>query len=96
MIKQNLSAHYVTERKDIFNQYISSNNEDLIIIPINNKQYNITGDSLEKYLNLFLKLKAVISGAEFYSIYNIFYYIEYINFICLGHGVNYFKPFFRQ
>ena len=93
MIKQNISAHYVTERKEIFNQYNSSNNEDLIIIPINNNQYNITGDSLEKYLNLFLRLKAVISGAEFYSIYNIFYFIEYINFICLGHGVNYFKPF---
>ena len=93
MIKQNLSAHYVTERKDIYNKYSNNDKDKLNIIPINNKLYNITGDTLEKYLNLFLRLKVVVSGAEFYSYYNIFYYIEYINFICLGHGVNYFKPF---
>ena len=93
MIKHNLSAHYVTERKDIYNEYLNQNTESLKIIPIVNRQYNITGNTLEKYLNLFLKLKVVVSGAEFYSIYNIFYEIEYITFICLGHGVNYFKPF---
>ena len=92
MIKQNLPAHYVTSRNDIYNEYINYNN-NLKIIYIKNMNYNITGDTLEKYLNLFLRLKAVVSGAEFYSMYNIFYNIEYITFICLGHGVNYFKPF---
>ena len=93
MIKRNISSHYVTERKDIYDEFNSSDNGSLTIIPIINKQYNITGNTLEKYLDLFLKLKAVISGAEFYSIYNIFYNIDYITFICLGHGVNYFKSF---
>ncbi len=93
MIKQNLSAHYVTEKKDIYNEFINQNKDSSRIIPIINKQYNITGNSLEKNLNLFLKLKVVISGAEFYSIYNIFYEIEYITFICLEHGVNFFKSF---
>ena len=93
MLKQNMSAHYVTERKDIYNEFSNNDKDKLRIIPINNKQYNITGDTLEKYLNLFLRLKAVVSGAEFYSNYNIFFCIEYITFICLGHGVNYFKPF---
>ena len=93
MINRKLPAHYVTERKDIYKEYSNDNKDLLRIIPIYNKEYNITGDTLEKYLNLFLKLKAVISGAEFYSNYNIFYKIEYINFICLGHGVNYFKSF---
>jgi len=93
MIKQNLSAHYFTERKDIYNEYNTSKKESLRVIPIIDKQYNITADFLEKYLNLFLRLKSVISGAEFFSIDNIFYNIEYITFICIGHGVNYFKPF---
>ena len=51
---------------------------------------------MEKYLTLFLKLKAVISGSEFFSKENIFYNINYITFICLGHGVNYFKPFLYE
>ena len=36
-------------------------------------------------------MKAVISGAEFISFNNLFYYIEYITFISLTHGLNYFK-----
>jgi hypothetical protein len=93
MLRENMSAHYVTERKDIYNDYSGYKRESLKVIQIKNKQYNITGDTLEKYLDLFLRLKVVVSGAEFYSMYNIFYNIEYIYFLCLGHGVNYLKPF---
>lgn len=93
MINQNISAYYVTERKDIYKKYYNPNESHQRVIQITNKQYYILGDTLEKYLSLFLKLKAVISGAEFYSIDNIFYNIDYITFICVGHGVNYFKPF---
>ena len=93
MINQNISAYYVTERKDIYKKYYNPNESHQRVIQITNKQYYILGDTLEKYLSLFLKLKAVISGAEFYSIDNIFYNIDYITFICIGHGVNYFKPF---
>ena len=93
MIKQNLSAYYVTERNDIYKDYIDEKKEYLPVILIKNKQYEVNGDTLEKYLNLFLRLKAVVSGAKFTTIYDIFYNIEYITFICLGHGVNFFKPF---
>ena len=89
MIEQNLPAYYVTERKDIYSEFMNDNK----IIMIKNKQYSITGDTLEKYLDLFLRLKVVVSGAEFYSKYNIFYNIEYITFVSLGHGVNFFKHF---
>jgi CDP-glycerol glycerophosphotransferase (TagB/SpsB family) len=45
-------------------------------------------------LELFLKLKATISGNGFLSIdYSIFHKIEYITSINLGHGVKYFKSF---
>ena len=80
MLRENMSAHYVTERKDIYNDYLGNKRESLKVIQIKNKQYNITGDTLEKYLDLFLRLKVVVSGAEFYSMYNIFYNIEYIYF----------------
>ena len=93
MVKQNLSAFYLTERDDIYQEYYDNKTRFQKIIPIVNKQYNITGNILEKYLTLFLHLKSVISGSEFFSKENIFYNIHYITFICLGHGVNYFKPF---
>ena len=93
MIKQNLSAYYLTERKDIYQEYYDNKTNFQKVIPIINKQYNITGNILEKYLFLFLNLKSVISGSEFFSKENIFFNIDYITFICLGHGVNYFKPF---
>ena len=96
MIKQNMSAFYLSERKDIYQEFYDNETKFQKIIPIINKQYNITGSILEKYLTLFLKLKSVISGSEFFSKENIFLIINYITFICLGHGVNYFKPFLYE
>ena len=93
MVKQNMSAFYMTARKDIYKEYYDNSTKLQKIIPIINKQYNIDGHFLEKYLFFFLRLKSVISGSEFFSKENIFYIIPYITFICLGHGVNYFKPF---
>ena len=95
MKRQNFPVYYLTERKDIYNECYNSNidkNHQNVILKVN-KQKIINGDFLEKYLDLFLKLKVVISGAEYYYLDNIFYNINYITFICLGHGVNYFKPF---
>ena len=93
MVKQNMSAFYLTERRDIYKEYYDNKTKFQKVIPIINQQYEITGAILEKYLTFFLKLKCVISGSEFYSRENIFFKIQYITFICLGHGVNYFKPF---
>ena len=93
MINQNMTAFYLTERKDIIKEYYDNKTNFQKIIPIINHQYEITGTILEKYLTFFLKLKCVISGSEFYSKENIFFRIQYITFICLGHGIDYFKPF---
>ena len=65
----------------------------LIIIPVNNKKEIIDGNFLEKYLTLILRLKATISGAEFFCINDLFYNIEYITHISLGHGISYLKHF---
>lgn len=94
MRKQNLSAHFMSKREDIINKYNNLTDFEINLdTPIILKDYYIDGDFIEKYLDLFLKLKIVVSGAKIYSFNNLFYNIEYITYICLGHGVAYLKDF---
>ena len=65
----------------------------LLLLPIIFDKAYINGDFLEKYLDIILRLKAVISGAKIYSIDNLFYNIDYITYICLGHGITLLKDF---
>ena len=87
MIEQNLKVHYMTQKKNIYTKYCGDKKQCIIII----SDIIINGNFLEKYLNLILRLKAVITNSEFLSIDNLFYNIEYITFITLTHGVNFFK-----
>lgn len=93
MIKRNISAHYFTERKDIYEKYCKNYKFCDLIIPANARNYKINGDFLEKYFSLILKLKQVLSsvGINIDFVNNIFYNIDYITYICIGHGVSYFK-----
>ena len=87
LINLKKNAYYMTINKMIFNV----NNTDDIYKTHIIKGNMIDGNFLEKYFSLILRLKAVISGAEYFSFHNIFYYIDYITFISLTHGINYFK-----
>ena len=93
MIKENLNAHYVTMSPQIYNQFCSNiencKNNLLIIYGVS----KINGDVLEKYLELILKLKAVIIVDPYKSIDDLFYNIEYITYIFFGHGVQYIKSY---
>ena len=91
MVKQNLSVHYMDEKKEIYDKYCFNNKYCLKIIPVVNGNIDIDGDFLEKYLDIILRLKAVIAGESFYSPEKIFYNIDYITYINLGHGIKYFK-----
>jgi CDP-glycerol glycerophosphotransferase (TagB/SpsB family) len=93
MFKQNLSVHYLTKREDIFNEYMSLNRNNSSYIPIIFDSNYINGNFLEKYFDLMLRLKVVVSGAKIYSINNLFYNLEYITYICLTHGISYIKDF---
>ena len=93
MLKQNLSVHFMTRREDIIQKYNSIDNLLNFRNPLILNDYYINGDFIEKYLDLFLKLKVVISGAKIFAINNLFYYLEYITYICLGHGISYLKDF---
>ena len=65
----------------------------LIILPVKKEYRPINGHFLEKYLTLFLKIKVVISGRGTTFNTNLFYNIDYITYISVGHGVCYFKDF---
>jgi hypothetical protein len=86
MIKQNISAHYMDEKIDIYNKFCSNEIKCLKIIPVINGHINIDGNFLEKYLELILKLKAVIAGESFYSFIRIYYNIDYIKYINFDMG----------
>ena len=90
MLRKNLNAHYMTKSKEIFEKYSSLQlKKKLLLIDFN----YINGSFLEKYLELILKLKSVISGAIIDSMSNLFKNIDYITYICVGHGISYLKDF---
>ena len=93
MLKLNLSVHYLTAKRSIYKEYCQNNKKCLSIILVKKEEYRINGNFLEKYLTLFLKLKAAIAGATFLVIDNLFYNIDYITFISVGHGVAFFKNY---
>lgn len=91
MNKQKMNVHYMTKREDIYKNFSNYNlkSKNQIIYD----SFIINGNFLEKYLEIILKLKSTISGAKIFSIDNLFYNIEYITYICLGHGISYLKDF---
>ena len=91
MNTQKLSAHFMTKRDDIYKNFSNYNltSKNQIIFD----SLIVNGDFLEKYLEIILKLKSTISGAKIFSMNNLFYNIEYITYICLGHGISYLKDF---
>ena len=91
MEKNGFPVHYITEDIKIYNEYCHKSDKCLTVLLINNKYKPINGDFLEKYLTIFLKLKLVLSGRGTTFNTNIFYNIEYITYICIGHGVCFFK-----
>ena len=95
MFKYKLPIHYLTEDSKINHLYLSNNSNFLTIIPINKEIYKNYGDFVEKYLQLFLKLKVVISGKYINEneISKLFYNLDYINYIAIGHGICYFKDY---
>ena len=94
MYKQNFNVHFMTQREDIFKRFNTYNYKEKK--PIIYGSNYIDGDFIEKYLDLFLRSKATISGAKIYSYNNLFYNIEYITYICLGHGITYLKDFLYE
>ena len=83
----------MTERKDIYDKYCYKDKKCNLVIPVNKYTFKINGNFLEKHFTLILKLKQVLSsvGVNINFINNLFYNIDYITYICMGHGVSFFK-----
>ena len=93
MIKQNLNAHYLTMNYDIYQLYCLNNTKCINNMEIIYGYRKINGDFLERFLNLILRLKVVVTAEYFESIDNLFYNNKYITYIFLGHGVTYIKSY---
>ena len=95
MINKNLSAHYLTENEELYDRYCHNVHQCDLIILANEKSYRINDEFLEKRFSLILKLKQVLSsvGVGINYINNLFYNIDYITYICIGHGISFFKPY---
>ena len=93
MLEQKFPVHYLTEKKYLYNKYCKNIKECLIILPVLKESKPINGNFLEKYLTLFLKIKVVSTGRGTTFNTNLFYNIDYITYISVGHGVCYFKYF---
>ena len=93
--KKKMKAHYITMSWNIYQQLCPNSKcqNDLNVIYGISK---IDGDVLEKYLELFLKLKAVITAEKYKDIFNFFYNSDYIEYIFLGHGVTYIKSYLYE
>ena len=93
MINKNINAHYLTEKEEIYEKYCQKKKPCDSVIIVNEKNYSINDDFLEKYLTIILRLKQVLTsfGVNIIFINNLFYDLEYITYICIGHGVSYFK-----
>ena len=95
MIKQNLSAHYITEKPQLQKMYCQNDPKCQTILFMNMKQYFKFGEFVEKYLTLILQLKSVVSckQSSFHYLSYLFYKTEYITYIAVGHGVDFFKDY---
>lgn len=93
MMKEGLNVHYITMSSNIYSQFCLNNTKCLNEMQIIYGIRKINGDTLEKYLELLLKLKVVVTAEKYESIDNLFYNIEYITYIFLGHGVTYIKSY---
>ena len=94
MAKRKLPVHYMTEREDIYNEYCTNETKlCLDVIKIDKFNYTMTGTFFENYIELFLKLRAVVSARGVRFTANVFFNTEYITYIYAGSGLYYFKPF---
>ena len=95
MVNHNLNAHYLTENEEIYKKYCHKKIPCNHIIYVNQKNYTINDEFLEKHFTLILKLKMVLNsvGVDINFINNLFYNIDYITYICICHGISYFKDY---
>ena len=84
-------AHYITGNLDLYDEYCANEAhcEKIMVTLDDDKPFY--GDFVEKYISIFLRLKSLISGRPSFNT-DLFYFMEYVTYVCVGHGICYFKP----
>ena len=92
MLKMGDNAHYITGNLDIYKEHCGDDQycKSILLAPKDLKP--IYGDFLEKYIFVFFKLKVMISGRPNFNT-DLFYNMEYVTYVCVGHGICYFKDY---
>ena len=93
LLKLNLNAYYLTMSKKLYDESNFNNSNSYKKGKIIYGIKKINGDFIEYFFELLLRLKAVITSEKFEGISNLFYNIDYITYIFLGHGVTYIKSY---
>ena len=90
MLKMGDNAHYITGNLDIYKEHCGDDLycKKILLAPKDLKP--IYGDFLEKYIFVFFKLKVMISGRPNFNT-DLFYNMEYVTYVCVGHGICFFK-----
>ena len=85
-------AHYITGNLDIYKEHCGDDQycKSILLAPKDLKP--IYGDFLEKYIFVFFKLKVMISGRPNFNT-DLFYDMEYVTYVCVGHGICFFKDY---
>jgi len=85
-------AHYITGNLDIYKEHCGDDLfcKKVLLAPKDLKP--IYGDFLEKYIFVFFKLKVMISGRPNFNT-DLFYDMEYVTYVCVGHGICFFKDY---
>ena len=85
-------AHYITGNLDIHKEHCGDDLfcKKVLLAPKDLKP--IYGDFLEKYIFVFFKLKVMISGRPNFNT-DLFYDMEYVTYVCVGHGICFFKDY---
>ena len=92
MLKMGDNAHYITGNLDIYKEHCGDDLycKKILLAPKDLKP--IYGDFLEKYIFVFFKLKVMISGRPNFNT-DLFYNMEYVTYVCVGHGICFFKDY---
>ena len=92
MLKMGEPVHYITGNLEIYKEHCGEDIYCKSILLAPKELKPIYGDFLEKYIFVFFKMKAMISGRPNFNT-DLFYDMEYVTYVCVGHGICYFKDY---
>ena len=92
MLNLGVPAYYITGNLDLYKEHCGEDQYCKKILLAPKELKPIYGDFLEKYISIFFTLKVLISGRPNFNT-DLFYNMEYVTYVCVGHGICVFKDY---